>query len=212
MNCKLILIGEILMPRGAETRGHSLRLFQEGPVKDWLDVQSSPGSSIGELIVFVTSYIGKVVDLPSTLPKIRAKQLKNAGNDLINETVSTYSKSANKKYPVKARTIRIPEYDEVKAWFDAQNAPGESVNQLIFLAIGMFGITDFPFALSLSQGRIFSALESSFTKNGNKLEDKKVEQKKSFSSEQVSKNNHNEMQKNIDLSMLSHDPNKDVEN
>ena len=76
----------------------------------------------------------------------------------------------------------------------------------------MFGITDFPFALSLSQGRIFSALESSFTKNGNKLEDKKVEQKKSFSSEQVSKNNHNEMQKNIDLSMLSHDPNKDVEN
>lgn len=202
------------MPRGAETKGHSLRLFTEGPVKDWLDAQSSPGSSIGELIVFMTSYIGEVVDLPSTLPKIRAKQLKSANSELINRIGPSYLSGTNeKKYAVKAKTIRIPEYDEVKAWFTAQNAPGESVNQLIFLAIGMFGIVDFPFALSLSQGKIFSNLEDTFTESKDKRENKGTKQgEKAATAKQMSESGHNEMQKSIDLSMLSHDPNKDVNN
>ncbi len=61
------------MPRGAVTKARNLQLYNDGPVKEWMDIQNSLGSSIGQSITFITTLYGEV-DLPSTLPKIRANQ------------------------------------------------------------------------------------------------------------------------------------------
>lgn len=195
------------MPRGAVTKARNLQLYIEGPVKEWIDIQNSLGSSIGQSIVFITALYGEV-DLPSTLPKIRAnQQVKfNNSSNLKNEQKS--NNIQNEKFETKTKTIRIPDYSEVNAWFEVQTAPSESVNQLIFLIIGMFGITDFPSALSFSQGEIISALEQSFFNNP-----KELSKQDSFQTKETNKQESQESQmnadlsdsSNIDLSMISTD-------
>ena len=195
------------MPRGAVTKARNLQLYIEGPVKEWIDIQNSLGSSIGQPIVFITALYGEV-DLPSTLPKIRAnQQVKfNNSSNLKNEQKS--NNIQNGKFETKTKTIRIPDYSEVNAWFEVQTAPSESVNQLIFLIIGMFGITDFPSALSFSQGEIISALEQSFFNNP-----KELSKQDSFQTKETNKQESQESQmnadlsdsSNIDLSMISTD-------
>ena len=195
------------MPRGAVTKARNLQLYIEGPVKEWIDIQNSLGSSIGQSIVFITALYGEV-DLPSTLPKIRAnQQVKfNNSSNLKNEQKS--NNIQNVKFETKTKTIRIPDYSEVNAWFEVQTAPSESVNQLIFLIIGMFGITDFPSALSFSQGEIISALEQSFFNNP-----KELSKQDSFQTKETNKQESQESQmnadlsdsSNIDLSMISTD-------
>lgn len=195
------------MPRGVVTKARNLQLYIEGPVKEWIDIQNSLGSSIGQSIVFITALYGEV-DLPSTLPKIRAnQQVKfNNSSNLKNEQKS--NNIQNGKFETKTKTIRIPDYSEVNAWFEVQTAPSESVNQLIFLIIGMFGITDFPSALSFSQGEIISALEQSFFNNP-----KELSKQDSFQTKETNKQESQESQmnadlsdsSNIDLSMISTD-------
>ena len=195
------------MPRGAVTKARNLQLYIEGPVKELIDIQNSLGSSIGQSIVFITALYGEV-DLPSTLPKIRAnQQVKfNNSSNLKNEQKS--NNIQNGKFETKTKTIRIPDYSEVNAWFEVQTAPSESVNQLIFLIIGMFGITDFPSALSFSQGEIISALEQSFFNNP-----KELSKQDSFQTKETNKQESQESQmnadlsdsSNIDLSMISTD-------
>ena len=195
------------MPRGAVTKARNLQLYNDGPVKKWMDIQNSLGSSIGQSIMFITALYGEV-DLPSTLPKIRAnQQVKfNNSSNLKNEQKS--NNIQNGKFETKTKTIRIPDYSEVSAWFEAQTAPSESVNQLIFLVIGMFGITDFPCALSFSQGEIISALEQSFFNNP-----KELSKQDSFQTKETNKQESQESQmnadlsdsSNIDLSMISTD-------
>lgn len=188
------------MPRGAVTKARNLQLYIEGPVKEWMDIQNSLGSSIGQSIVFITALYGEV-DLPSTLPKIRAnqqiQQMKFNNSNLKNGQKS--DNIQNGKFETKTKTIRIPDYSEVSAWFEAQTAPSESVNQLIFLVIGMFGITDFPCALSFSQGEIISALEQSFFNNP-----KELSKQDSFQTKETNKQESQESS-NIDLSMISTD-------
>lgn len=195
------------MPRGAVTKARNLQLYIEGPVKEWIDIQNSLGSSIGQSIVFITALYGEV-DLPSTLPKIRAnQQVKfNNSSNLKNEQKS--NNIQNGKFETKTKTIRIPDYSEVNAWFEVQTAPSESVNQLIFLIIGMFGITDFPSALSFSQGEIISALEQSFFNNPKELNKQDGFQTKETNGQkrQGSQMNANlSDSSNIDLSMISTD-------
>ena len=195
------------MPRGAVTKARNLQLYNDGPVKKWMDIQNSLGSSIGQSIMFITALYGEV-DLPSTLPKIRAnQQVKfNNSSNLKNEQKS--NNIQNGKFETKTKTIRIPDYSEVNAWFEVQTAPSESVNQLIFLIIGMFGITDFPSALSFSQGEIISALEQSFFNNP-----KELSKQDSFQTKETNKQESQESQmnadlsdsSNIDLSMISTD-------
>ncbi|AMY14901.1 hypothetical protein ADV92_10385 [Limosilactobacillus reuteri] len=195
------------MPRGAVTKARNLQLYIEGPVKEWIDIQNSLGSSIGQSIVFITALYGEV-DLPSTLPKIRAnQQVKfNNSSNLKNEQKS--NNIQNEKFETKTKTIRIPDYSEVNAWFEVQTAPSESVNQLIFLIIGMFGITDFPSALSFSQGEIISALEQSFFNNP-----KELNKQDGFQTKEANGQKRQESQmnadlsdpSNIDLSMISTD-------
>ena len=38
------------MPRGAVTKARNLQLYNDGPVKKWMDIQNSLGSSIGQSI------------------------------------------------------------------------------------------------------------------------------------------------------------------
>ena len=195
------------MPRGAVTKARNLQLYNDGPVKEWMDIQNSLGSSIGQSITFITALYGEL-DLPSTLPKIRAnQQVKfNNSSNLKNEQKS--NNIQNGKFETKTKTIRIPDYSEVNSWFEAQTAPSESVNQLIFLIIGMFGITDFPSALSFSQGEIISALEQSFFNNP-----KELSKQDSFQTKETNKQESQESQmnadlsdsSNIDLSMISTD-------
>lgn len=197
------------MPRGAVTKARNLQLYIEGPVKEWMDIQNSLGSSIGQSIVFITALYGEV-DLPSTLPKIRAnQQIKFNNSNLKNGQKSNDEYNyQNEKFETKTKTIRIPDYSEVSAWFEVQTAPSESVNQLIFLIIGMFGITDFPCALSFSQGEIISALQQSFFNNP-----KDLSKQDSFQTKETNKQESQESQMkadlsdsgDIDLSMISTD-------
>ncbi|WP_304678261.1 hypothetical protein, partial [uncultured Limosilactobacillus sp.] len=134
------------------------------------------------------------VDLPSTLPKIRAnQQMKFNNSNLKNGQKS--NNIQNEKFETKTKTIRIPDYSEVSAWFEAQTAPSESVNQLIFLIIGMFGITDFPSALSFSQGEIISALEQSFFNNP-----KELNKQDGFQTKEANGQERQESQMDADLS------------
>lgn len=194
------------MPRGAVTKARNLQLYIEGPVKEWMDIQNSLGSSIGQSIVFITALYGEV-DLPSTLPKIRAnQQMKFNNSNLKNGQKSDNIQSG--KFETKTKTIRIPDYSEVSAWFEAQTAPSESVNQLIFLVIGMFGITDFPCALSFSQGEIISALEQSFFNNPKELNKQDGFQTKEANGQKRQGPQMNadlSDSSNIDLSMISTD-------
>ena len=195
------------MPRGAVTKARNLQLYIEGPVKEWIDIQNSLGSSIGQSIVFITALYGEV-DLPSTLPKIRAnQQVKfNNSSNLKNEQKS--NNIQNGKFETKTKTIRIPDYSEVNAWFEVQTAPSESVNQLIFLIIGMFGITDFPSALSFSQGEIISALEQSFFNSPKELNKQDGFQTKETNGQKRQGSQMNadlSDSSNIDLSMISTD-------
>ncbi len=194
------------MPRGAVTKARNLQLYIKGPVKEWMDIQNSLGSSIGQSIVFITALYGEV-DLPSTLPIIRAnQQIKFNNSNLKNGQKS--NNIQNGKFETKTKTIRIPDYSEVNAWFEVQTAPSESVNQLIFLIIGMFGITDFPSALSFSQGEIISALEQSFFNNPKELNKQDGFQTKEANGQERQGSQMNadlSDSSNIDLSMISTD-------
>lgn len=192
------------MPRGAVTKARNLQLYIEGPVKEWMDIQNSLGSSIGQSIVFITALYGEV-DLPSTLPKIRANQQIKFNNSNLGQKSNNIQ---NGKFETKTKTIRIPDYSEVNAWFEVQTAPSESVNQLIFLIIGMFGITDFPSALSFSQGEIISALEQSFFNNPKELNKQDGFQTKEANGQERQGSQMNadlSDSSNIDLSMISTD-------
>ncbi len=69
------------------------------------------------------------------------------------------------------------------------------MNQLIFLIIGMFGITDFPSALSFSQGEIISALEQSFFNNP-----KELNKQDGFQTKEANGQERQESQMDADLS------------
>lgn len=94
------------MPRGAVTKARNLQLYNDGPVKEWMDIQNSLGSSIGQSITFITALYGEV-DLPSTLPKIRAnQQMKFNNSNLKMDKKATISKMENLKPRLKQLEYR----------------------------------------------------------------------------------------------------------